>query len=75
MLAILVVLSFSLSVVDGHAVTDFPCAVAPRRNHIEHTRKTAGATADNISIAEVMAYQGKYTDAAKLFVKAQAPER
>lgn len=44
-------------------------------NSIEQLKKTAGSAADSLCGAEVMAYQGRYQDAAKLFIKAGSVDK
>jgi hypothetical protein len=45
-----------------------PLALAIPRNSIEQAKKT-GTANDTMFLAEIMAYQGKYQEAAKLFAK------
>ncbi len=62
----------------GHVPTtswDIVIVGAACRNAIEHMKKTGGSGADALCMAEVLAYQGRYTDAAKMFTKAGALER
>jgi hypothetical protein len=42
---------------------------------VEQLKKTAGASADSLCVAEVMAYQGRYQEAAKMFIKAGSVEK
>ncbi len=51
-----------------------PLRLALPRNSIEHSKKT-GTGNDTLFLAEIMAYQGKYQEAAKLFAKAGSLEK